>query len=137
MTRQRAFQTATARRRANPIEWVIDDVTVRLKASVDLIEIADLVETLQAPTPEGMSDIKASQVKRDTFLDIIRHFLEPDAHDAFATIAADLDFSMLSDMIQELVTEYTGQANPTQEQSSSDGSSETGSSSTAGAPVEA
>jgi hypothetical protein len=137
MTRQRAFQTATARRRANPIEWVIDDVTVRLKPSVDLIEISDLVESLQADTPEGVSEIKASQIKRETFLDIIRHFLEPDAHDAFASIAPDLDFSMLSEMIQELVEEYTGQANPTQEQSSSGGSPETGSSSTAGAPVEA
>jgi hypothetical protein len=137
MTRKRAFETATARRRANPIEWEIDDVTVRLKASVDLLEIADLVESLQAPTPEGMNDIKASQIKRETFLDIIRHFLEPGAHDAFAKVAPDLDFAMLSDMIQELVAEYTGQANPTQEQSSSVGSSETGSSSTAGAPAEA
>lgn len=137
MTRKRAFETATARRRANPIEWDIDSVTVRLRPSVDLIEIADLVESLQDPTPEGMSDIKASQIKRETFLDIIRHFLETGAHDAFESVSADLDFAMLSEMIQELVMEYTGQANPTQEQSSSVGSSETGSSSTAIAPSEA
>jgi hypothetical protein len=137
MTRQRAFQTAAARRRANPIEWVIDDVTVRLKPSVDLLEIADLVDALQAPTPEGVNDVKAAQIKRDTFLQIVRHFLEPGAHEPFNSVAADLDFGMLTEMIQDLVTEYTGQANPTQEQSSSDGSSETGSSLTAGAPVEA
>lgn len=137
MTRQRAFQTAAARRRANPIEWVIDDVTVRLRPSVDLLEIADLVDALQAPTPEGMNDVKAAQMKRETFLEIVRHFLEPGAHEAFDSVAADLDFGMLTDMIQDLVQEYTGQANPTQEQSSSDGSSETGSSSTAGAPAEA
>lgn len=137
MTRQRAFQTAAARRRANPIEWVIDDVTVRLRPSVDLLEIADLVEALQAPIPEGMNDIKAAQAKRETFLEIVRHFLEPGAHEPFASVAADLDFGILTEMIEELVQEYTGQANPTQEQSSSDGSSETGSSSTAGAPAEA
>jgi hypothetical protein len=137
MTRQRAFQTAAARRRANPIEWVIDDVTIRLRPSVDLLEIADLVDALQAPNPEGMNDVKAAQLKRVTFVDIIKHFLEPGGFDAFDSVAADLDFGMLTEMIQELVQEYTGQANPTQEQSSSDGSSETGSSSTAGAPVEA
>jgi hypothetical protein len=137
MTRQRAFQTAAARRRANPIEWVIDDVTVRLKPSVDLLEIADLVDTLQAPTPEGVNEVKAAQMKRDTFLQIVRHFLEDGAHEPFNRVAADLDFGMLTEMIQDLVQEYTGQANPTQEQSSSDGSSETGSSLTAGAPVEA
>jgi len=137
MTRQRAFQTAAARRRANPIEWVIDDVTVRLRPSVDLLEIADLVDALQAPAPEGVNDVKAAQMKRETFLEIVRHFLEPGAHEAFASVAPDLDFGMLTDMIQDLVQEYTGQANPTQEQSSSDGSSETGNSSTAGAPVEA
>lgn len=137
MTRQRAFQTAAARRRANPIEWVIDDVTVRLKPSVDLLEISDLVDALQAPAPEGVNDVKAAQMKRATFLEIIRHFLEPGAHEPFNTVAADLDFGMLTEMIQELVAEYTGQENPTQEQSSSDGSSETGSSLTAGAPAEA
>lgn len=137
MTRQRAFQTAAARRRANPIEWVIDDVTVRLKPSVDLLEIADLVDTLQAPAPEGVNDVKAAQMKRDTFLQIVRHFLEDGAHEPFNRVAADLDFGMLTEMIQDLVQEYTGQANPTQEQSSSDGSSETGSSLTAGAPAEA
>lgn len=137
MTRQRAFQTAAARRRANPIEWVIDDVTVRLKPSVDLLEIADLVDALQAPAPEGVNDVKAAQMKRETFLQIVRHFLEDGAHEPFNSVSADLDFGMLTEMIQDLVQEYTGQANPTQEQSSSDGSSETGSSSTAGAPAEA
>jgi hypothetical protein len=137
MTRQRAFQTAAARRRANPIEWVIDGEVVRLKPSVDLLEIADLVEALQSPLPEGTNEIKAAQAKRETFLEIVRHFLEPGAHDAFGRVSQDLDFGMLTEMIQELVQEYTGQANPTQEPSSSDGSSETMSSSTAGSPDQA
>lgn len=135
MTRQRAFQTAAARRRANPIEWVIDDVTVRLRPSVDLAEIADLVDTLQAPAPEGTSDGQAIELKRSAFLELIRSFLEPDAVKAFAKVEKDLDFGMLREMVEELVEEYTGQANPTQGQSSSDGSPETGSSSTATAPA--
>jgi hypothetical protein len=137
VTRQRAFTTAAARRRANPIEFVIDDVTVRLRASVDLVEMADMIEALQAPTPEGMNEIRAAQEKRLVLLDLVRTFLEPGAHAAFQTVADDLDFMVLTDMVEQLIEEYTGQANPTQAQSSSDGSSETGNSSTDTAPSEA
>lgn len=136
MTRQRAFHTAAARRRANPIEFVIDDHVLRLRPSIELSELADLVEALQEPAPEGVSEIRAAEAKRRTLLDLVRTFLEPGAREVFAKVEDDLDFVILTEMVQELVMEYTGQENPTQAQSSSDGSSETGNSSTAIAPSE-
>jgi hypothetical protein len=136
MTRQKAFSTAAARRRANPIEWVIDDETIRLRASVELVELADLLEILQTPFPEGVPEIRAAQDRRDVLIDNIRNFLEPGAHEAFSRVEKDLDFIIVTEMVQELVMEYTGQSNPTQQSSSSDGSSETGSSLTAGADLE-
>ena len=136
MTRQKAFMTAAARRRANPIEWIIDEETVRLRSSVDLSEIADLLEALQTPAKKGESEIRAASEKRKILLDVVRTFVLTESVEAFDRVAPDLDFLILSDMVQELIAEYTGQGNPTQASSSSTGSSETGSSSTAGASPE-
>jgi hypothetical protein len=136
MTRHRAFNTAAARRRANPIVWEIDGKNVALRPSVTLDEIADLVEALQAETPPGMNEIRASEEKRKTLCSVVRTFLEPGAVKVFIEIEEDLDFTILTEMVTELIAEYTGQANPTQASPSSDGSSETGNSLTAGAAVE-
>lgn len=132
MTRQKSFTTAAARRRANPIEWVIDDNVVRLRSNVDLTEIADAIEALQVETPEGENEIRAAEVKRQVLLDLVQTFLEDGAHKIFDTVKDDLDFSILTEMVQDLIAEYTGQTNPTQQSSSLDGSSTTGSSLTAG-----
>jgi hypothetical protein len=136
MTRQKSFSTAAARRRANPIEWIVDENVVRLRSNVDLTEIADAIEALQAPVPEGESEIRGAEQKRETLCDVVRTFLEPGAHKVFDSFKDDLDFSVLTEMVQDLITEYTGQPNPTQQSSSSDGSSTIGSSSTAGAEHE-
>lgn len=109
---------------------------MRLRASVDLVEIADMVDALQAPLDENENGIRAGAARRVLLLDIIKTFIEPDSVASFAKVEHDLDASILSEMLNELVEEYTGAGNPTQEPSSSDGSSETGSSSTAGAPLE-
>lgn len=136
MTRQKAFTTAAARRRANPIEWVIDENVVRLRSNVDLTEIADAIETLQAPSPEGVSEIRGAELKRQSLCEVVRIFLEPGAHKIFETVQDDLDFAILTEMVQDLITEYTGQSNPIQQSSSSDGLPTTGSSLTAGAEQE-
>lgn len=137
MTRQKAFSTAAARRRANPIEWVIDDRVVRLRSSVDLTEIADAIDALQAPSPDGLSEIRGAEVKRKTLCDVVRTFLEEGAHKIFEEIEDDLDFAILTEMLEDLISEYTGQANPTQQSSLSDGSQAIGNSSTAGVEQEA
>lgn len=134
-TRQRAFNTAAARRRSSPIEWVIDEQTIRLKSSVELSDLADLLDVLQQPFPEGVSEIRAAEGKRAELLVQIKKFIEPGATEAFEQVEPDLDFILLTELVQELILEYTGQQNPTQQSSSSDGSSETGSSSTAGADL--
>lgn len=122
MTRQRAFQTAAARRRSNPIEWVIDDVTVRLRANVELAEVAALVEALQEPLPEGKNEILGVAEKRGKLIELVRTFLEPGAVEHFDKVSDDLDFVIIAEMVQELIMEYTGQTNPTPAPSSSDGS---------------
>lgn len=137
MTRQRAFTTAAARRRANPIEWVIDDHTVRLRASVDLTEIADMVEALEQPLPDNVNGIQAGAERKAVLISIVRTFVEPGSHGAFDVVAPDLDAVLLNEMLEDLVTEYTGQANPTQASPSSLGSSTTGPTSTDGAEPEA
>jgi hypothetical protein len=136
MTRQKSFTTAAARRRANPIEWVIDENVVRLRSNVDLTEIADAIDALQAPSPEGVSEIRASESKRQTLCDVVRTFLEPGAHKVFDSVEKDLDFAVLTDMVQDLIVEYTGQTNPTQQPSLSDGLPSIGSNLTAGAEQE-
>jgi hypothetical protein len=114
MTRTKAFETAAARRRANPIEWQIDDVIIKLKTSMNLTDIAELYEQLQAPTPEGMNDMIAADEKRNTLIEIIKMFIQDSSVPHFEKLKDDLDGGILGEMMQELVAEYTGQANPTQ-----------------------
>ena len=137
MTRQKAFQTAAARRRADPIEWIIDDRVIKLKASAELTEIVDVVEALTEPIDDSKSELRGALEKRGMLLEILKTFIEPGSHQAFDDVAPDIDFFMLQEMMQDLVMEYTGQNNPTQAPSSSDGSLTTGNSSTDGAQDEA
>ncbi len=137
MVRQKAFQTAAARRKANPIEWMIDDVRVRLKASADLVQVADLLDGLQAEIKDDESHIKAANERRLLMIELIRQFVDERDLEAFNGLEADLDVGICVDLVSELLTEYTGQENPTQPRSLSDGSLETGSPSTAGALPEA
>lgn len=114
MSRKKAFETAAARRRANPLEWEVDGVTVKLKSTMDLTDIADLYDELQAPTPEGVNEMVSADQKRRTLIEIIKMFVEESSLPYFEQIEKDLDAGILAEMMQELVTEYTGQSNPTQ-----------------------
>lgn len=135
MARIKSFETAAARRRKDPIVFDIDGQTIRLVASLDLLDLADLIETLQAPV-ENDSSLKAAAAKRQTLLTIVRRFVTEDDYRAFDSIADDLDIHLLSEMVQDLIAEYSGAKNPTKPQSSADGSLETGAISTAGVPQE-
>lgn len=137
MTRQRAFTTAAHRRRANPIVWLIDDRPIKLKATVELLEMAPLVDALNQPDNTGRNDIVVAEESRARMVQILRFFVEDNSHDNFDAIAPDLDVKLMTELIGELVMEYTGQANPTQAPSSQDGSNTIGSSSVDGAPAEA
>lgn len=130
MTRHKAFLTAAARRRKEPIVWAIDDVEVRLRDSVDLAEIADVVEEIQAPIPKDANQVRAAAEKRNLLVSTIRTFVIVEDHPIFDSIQGDLDLAMLPDMLSEVIAEYTGTGNPTSEPLSSGGSSPTGPSST-------
>lgn len=137
MTRQRAYTTAAARRRANPIEFIIDDRTIRLKASADLADIVDLVDELGRPVDDGESEIRSAIERRNTMVQLVRSFVQPSSHPDFDEVSPDLDPMILQQILLDLLLEYTGQTDPTQASPSSDGSSETGNSSTDGAEHEA
>jgi len=135
MARSRSFETAAARRRAEPIVWTIDGADIRLRPSVDLSEIAPLVDELQAPV-EG-NQVKGAIAKREAMIATVKTFVIEDDHAKFDQVAPDLDMGILLEMVQEVVGEYAGTANPTKRSPSSDGSSEDGKSSTDGAEPEA
>jgi len=122
MTRTRSFQTAAARRRLDPIVWTIDDVTVRLRASVDLADLADVLYEIQQPIPDNVNQIKAAGDKRLLLVSAVRTFVETADHDLFDRLTPDLDIGLLTDLLGEAIEEYTGQANPTSEPPSSSGS---------------
>lgn len=134
--RQKSFETAAARRRKDPIIWVIDGQEVRLRPSLDLAEIAPLIESLSAPVPEGANQLVHAASKRNELVATVRAFVDEASYHTFDDVAADLDFDMLREMVEDLIGEYAGTANPSKQPSSSDGSSTTGSSSTAGAVPE-
>lgn len=136
MTRHKAFETAAGRRRKDPIVWSIDDVAIRLRASVNLTDIGMLFEEMNAPREEGQSEMAYASQKKNCIEEIVRAFVDPDYLDAFETVLPDIELTMLNDMVTMLIEEYTGQANPMQDSSSSAGSSPTGSVSTDGARVE-
>ena len=136
MTRQRSFQTAAARRRAEPIVWDIDGQTVHLRPSVGLPDLVDLVDMVQEPIPDDMSPMKYAVQRRTSLIARMRPFIEPDSLDSWDAVADDLDIQIIVEMIQELIAEYAGTRNPTKPSSSSPGSDTTGESSTDGAQPE-
>jgi hypothetical protein len=136
MTRSRSFTTAAARRRNDPIVWTIDGTDIRLRASVDLAEIAPLVDELQSPAAEG-NQVQAAAAKRAALVGTVATFVQEDDRILFTDLAPDLDMGMLVEMVQDLIAEYAGTANPTKPSLSSDGSSPGGESSTDGAQPEA
>lgn len=136
MARTRSFETAASRRRKDPITWNIDDQSIRLVSSMDLLDLADLIDALQAPVNDDESSLKAAAQKRQTLLSIVRKFVIEDDQRAFDSVMDDLDIHLLSEMVQDLIQEYSGAKNPTKPQSSADGSLETGVTSTDGVQPE-
>jgi hypothetical protein len=125
MSRTRAFTTAASRRRADPIVWEVDGTAIRLRASIDLGEVAPLIEAINAPFPDGANQVEVAASKRAALLETVRAFVLDDDRSAFDQVSPDLDMGILGDMVQDLVAEYSG-ANPTLPPSSSDGSSANG-----------
>jgi hypothetical protein len=136
MTRHRSFQTAAARRRAEPIIWTIDDHDIRLRTSVSLADLADLVDILQTPVPEDQTPMRFAVERRSTIIQGIRPFVEDESLTVYESVCDDLDVQTLGEMVSDLIAEYAGSRNPTKPSSSSPGSDPTGPSSTDGAQPE-
>lgn len=136
MSRIRSFQTAAARRRNDPIIWEIDGQQIKLVATLELADLADLIEALQADADPNENSIRTAVVKRKLLLEIVERFIIEGDRPNFAKVADDLDIHILSQMVQELIGEYSGSGNPTKPSSSSAGSQTDGETSTDGAAPE-
>lgn len=136
MSRIRSFQTAAARRRQDPIIWDIDGQQIRLVASLELADLADLIEALQADDDSAENSIRAAVGKRKVLLEIVERFIIEDDRPKFTAVSADLDIHILSQMVQELIGEYSGSTNPTKPSSSLVGLQTDGEISTDGAQPE-
>jgi hypothetical protein len=121
MDRNKTYETAAARRRNDPITLTIDGQQIHLVSSLELLDMADLIEALQAPVDEKESSLRAAAKKRNLLLQIISRFVQPGSQADFDRIAPDLDIHICSDMVQDLIEEYSGAKNPTRRQSSSRG----------------
>ena len=121
MSRVRSFQTAAARRRNDPIIWDIDGKQIQLVASLELADLADLIEALQTEG-DGENSIRLAAQKRKLLLEIVERFIVPDSHEEFRTVTPDLDIHLLNEMVIDLINEYSGAGNPTKPSSSSTGS---------------
>lgn len=118
--RKRAFETAAARRRKDPIVWTIDGYDIKLRPRVAIDELADAMDELGKEV-DGENALKIAEGKRQVMLDILRTFAEPESAEAITIVSDDLDVGILDEMLTELIAEYMGAGNPTKPSSSSDG----------------
>lgn len=120
MTRTRSFETAASRRRKDPLVWTIDGVTIELKPSVDLAEMAPLLQPLVENDEKNISIVEAAR-KRKVLVECVTVFVSEKSRDDFEILVPDIDTGMLGTMLQELIEEFSG-VDPTQRGESSDGS---------------
>ena len=91
-----------------------------------------MIEALQTTDSEEENSLKVAAKKRLVLLDIVARFVMPESKPAFQDVITDLDIHILSEMVQDLIEEYSGAKNPTKPSLSSDGSETTGETSTDG-----
>lgn len=115
--RKKAFETAAARRRKDPIVWTIDGHEIKLRARVAIDELAEAMDELGKEV-EGENGLKIAEAKRHVMLDILRAFAEEESADSIDAVADDLDVGLLDEMLTELIAEYMGASNPTKPSSS-------------------
>lgn len=130
MTRHRSFTTAAARRKADPIIWDIDGTEIRLRSFVDIIEIAEAVERMQAPMDD--QSITGIVARKAAMVEIITTFVDEGCRDAWQSVAPIVDLGILVEMTRDAIAEFAGLGNSGPLSSSSGGSSATGASSTDG-----
>jgi hypothetical protein len=134
MARHKSFVTAAARRALNPIVWDIDGTVVRLRPMVDFAELGVLADRLMNGVSEGTgSPLKDLVDRRAAMVDLVSLCILENDRPLFKDVSQNLDIPVLVEMVEEVIGEYSGAANPTKGPSSSAGSSPTGESSTAGA----
>jgi hypothetical protein len=136
MTRRKSYQTAAARRKADPYIFDIDGVDIECVPAVDLVDLAPLVESLQNEIEDDENEkggLSRSAERIVTLRKVVAQFVVPDCQDAFAVAVKAMAPPELSELIRDLLAEYTGAENPTQPALSSEASLTDGNALTAGA----
>jgi hypothetical protein len=137
MTRQkRAYTSAAARRKADPLIITLDGVDVQMVDVKDLGDLAPLIEALTDPTAAvpvtTAGKIAKAAEDRNKLAEVAREFVLPRCYEDFDKVSPNLDAALLGDLIRDLMQEYTG-VDPTLPESSSGSSTPTGTPSTPGA----
>ncbi len=135
-TTRKTFESAQHRARLSPVEYEIDGVVFVKKAWIDMMALAPVIESMQAPAPEGMSEIASAAHRITLIVGVLGEFWTDETRGQWDEVGRKLDAATLMDLSSDLIAEVTGRL-PTLPSSSDDGSSTTGSPSTAGAPAEA
>jgi len=140
MPRHFAIETAYARNLADPLTFDIDSASFRVDPSLDVGRVAVLFDrfqdglaTLGDETTAMTARVELMARKRVEGVTALTACVVEEQREEAATFSERLSLVEMSNLITWLLSEVSGQATPTQQASSSDGSSPDGSSSTAGA----
>lgn len=142
---RKEFQTAAARRREDPIVWVIDGNEIHMNPAIEFGDLAGMIDVAGQAATEAQHDettnvetggerLRAVQEKVDALRNELAQFVSPETQDAYAKVRGDLDLGILLELIQDITAEVSGRV-PTLPSGSPDGSPPPGPSSTDGAPA--
>lgn len=139
---RKEFTTAAQRRRDDPILWVIDGHEIHMKPGIEFGDLAGMLDLASQATAEAATDdesgaerLRMIQSKVDGLRTELAAFVSGDTRDEYEAVRADLDLTILLELVQDITAEVSGRV-PTLPSASSDGSQQPGPSSTDGAPVE-
>ncbi len=139
-SRRRAFQSAAARRKADPFIIEIDEVEVRVRPDLDIthldgiMSVAEQLETASAGKTQ-IETARAVAPMLGELRDALGACMHTGDRQAWDQAATSLDMNQLTEIAFIVIGEVTGK-NPTLPSGSSDSSSTAGTTSTDGVPSE-
>lgn len=136
MTQRKTFETAAARRRRDPIGWIIDGHEINMTPTLEFGDLAGLVALARDTQPGGAAPaddpdfLEKLQAKIDAMRDELGRFVSDDTKAGYDAVKSDLDVEILLELVTDITAEVSGRV-PTLPSPSSDGSSMPGTDSTA------
>lgn len=122
MARTKSYQTAAARRQEDPLVLDIDGVLLRCVPVIDIVDLAPIVDAMDRSESEEDGTVKigkaAEQIKN--LRELLARYIVEDDHAAYWGLVKSMSPAEVSNVIKDLMEEYSGAENPTQPKSSSD-----------------